>query len=85
MAGVMAEWLRGKKPVPAAEVRKLEIGSRVTVHGADRHGTHTMLECTVVQRGKAKALAYRGWSGTETMAIRDYPGKAFTVEVSGDA
>ena len=63
----------------AAEVRELPIGAKVTLHGRDRRGYSTKLECTIVKSARSKALAYRGVDGlTETKPIRDYPNKYYT-------
>ena len=73
-----------KDKLTAAEVRKLEAGTPVILHGHDRHGYSTELHCTVVQSGKAKVLAYRDTDGTrQTKPIRDYPGKYYTVGGDG--
>lgn len=63
----------------AADVRKLEVGTPVILHGRDRRGYHTELECTVVQSGKSKVLAFRDIDGTrQTKPIRDLPNKYYT-------
>ena len=63
----------------AAEVRELPIGAKVTLHGRDRRGYSTKLECTIVKSARSKALAYRDVDGlTETKPIRDYPNKYYT-------
>lgn len=63
----------------AAEVRRLEVGTPVILHGRDRRGYSTELHCTVVQSGKSKALAYRDVDGSrQTKPIRDYPNKYYT-------
>ncbi len=70
-----------KDKMTAAEVRKLPVGSIVTWHGRDRRGYSTELDCTVVQSGKTKVLAYSGWNGmTEKKPIRDLPNKYFTLK-----
>ena len=69
-----------QKKLTAAEVRALPPGSTVIWHGRDRRGYHTQLECTVVQYGKGKALAYRGAGMlTQTMPIKDIPDRYFTL------
>ena len=68
----------------AEEVRKLEVGTPVILHWRDRRGYHTELECTVVQSGKSKVLAFRDIDGTrQTKPIRDYPGKYYTKGGTG--
>ena len=63
----------------AAEVRELPIGAKVTLHGRDRRGYSTKLECAIVQSARSKTLAYRDIDGlTKTKPIRDYPNKYYT-------
>ena len=77
---VMDEWLHGKKRLTAVEVRKLPIGTKVQLHGADRHGEHTTLDCVITQSGKHRVLSYTDYYGSRmTKRIQDYPGKAYTV------
>ena len=77
---VMDEWLHGKKRLTAVEVRKLPIGTRVQLHGADRHGEHSVLDCVITQSGKHRVLSYTDYYGSRmTKRIQDYPGKAYTV------
>ena len=69
-----------QKRLTAAEVRALPPGSTVLWHGRDRRGYHTQLECTVVQYGRGKALAYRDVNMlTKTKPIRDLPNRYFTL------
>ena len=56
-----------KKHLTAEEVKKLPVGTRIDVHGRDRHGYSTVLECTIVQRGKSKKLSYSDFYGTRTL------------------
>ena len=68
----------------AAQVRKLPVGTRVDLHGFDRHGIPTWLECTVVQSYRKKVLEYRDVDGMKTTKnIRDYPNKYYTVKEQG--
>ncbi len=70
---------RAKDKLTAAEVRKLPEGTRVDLHGYDRSGTPSWLECTVIRSYKKKLLAYRNPDGTKaTKEIRDYPNKYYT-------
>lgn len=65
----------------AEEVRKLPVGSIVIWHGRDRRGYSTALDCTVVQSGKTKKLAYRDELGLQVLKpIRDIPNKYFTLK-----
>ena len=73
-----------KDKLTAAEVRRLEVGTPVILHGRDRRGYSTELHCTVVQSGKAKVLAFRDIDGTrQTKPIRDLPNKYYTKGGSG--
>ena len=64
----------------AEQVKQLPVGSKVTLHGADRFGLHTQLECTIVQSGKKKVLEYMNLDpfGIRTKAIQNYPNKYYT-------
>ena len=71
--------IQAKKRMTAAEVRALPAGTRVNLHGQDRFGVPSWLECTVVQSGKKKVLAYLDTDmSTVTKPIRDYPNKYYT-------
>ncbi len=68
-----------KKKLTAEQVRALPVGTRVVLHGQDRFGTPTQLQCTVIQSGKRKVLSYLDESFlTATRAIKDYPNKCYT-------
>jgi len=68
-----------KDKLTAAEVRQLPVGTEIIWHGRDLRGYSTELECTVVQSGRTKALAYRDTDGSiVTKRIRDIPNKYFT-------
>ena len=76
------EWIRSTdKVLTAAEVRKLPVGSKVTLMGADRRGECVWTNWTVCQYGKGKALrAYNPASGTtEVKLIKDYPNKRYII------
>ena len=75
------EWFRGMKKLSVDQVKKMELGSTVYMIGADRHGEKTTLECTVVNSGIHKVLAYRdGYGYRLTKPIRNYAGKVFAVK-----
>lgn len=75
------EWFRGMKKLSVDQVKKLESGSVVYLIGADRHGEKTTLECTVVNSGIHKVLAYRdGYGYRLTKPIRNYAGKEFAIK-----
>lgn len=56
-----------KKHLTADEVKKMPVGTRIDLHGRDRNGYSTVLECTIVQSGKSKKLAYTDYYGTRTV------------------
>ena len=70
------------KEICAAEVRQLAVGSRVEVHGHDRHGIPYIMDCEVVEkrRGAGKELRYDTYDGFERMPIKDMNGRMFKVE-----
>lgn len=66
------------------EVRVLEIGNRVNIHGEDSDGKHRVLECTVAGMPGRKFLTYRDPHGSiRRCAIKDYPGKYYTKVFGG--
>ena len=80
MAGLWG--MKGRVKVSAEYVRALPEGARVRVHGRDRFGYSTALDCWVVESGRYKKLAYTGLDGlTHTMGIggRDGEGKYYSV------
>ena len=67
------------KQLTAEQVKQMPAGSIVLLHGRDRFGIHTQLECTIVQSGKSKKLSYRNTDGLTTLRpIRNYPNKFYT-------
>ena len=75
------EWFRGMKKLSIDQVKRQELGSMVYLIGAARHGEKTTLECTVVNSGIHKVLAYRdGYGYRLTKPIRNYSGKVFAVK-----
>ena len=76
------EWIRPTdKVLTAAEVRKLPVGSMVTLMGSDRRGECIWQNWTVCQYGKGKALkTFNPVSGTnEVKLIKDYPNKRYII------
>ena len=67
-----------KDKLTAAEVRALPVESKVILHGRDRSGYSTALECTIVKSGKTKVLSWWDLDGVHTKPIRDYPNKYYT-------
>lgn len=71
--------IRQEERLTAEQVRRLPEGTRVDLHGYDRSGTPSWLECTVIRSCKKKLLAYRDTDGTKaTKEIRNYPNKYYT-------
>ena len=69
----------------AAEVRKLPVGSVVELHGYDRFGVPTTLECTVVKSVKSRIMTYHDWMGNlYKKPIKDYPNKYYTLKKRGE-
>ena len=60
-------WGKQKK-VTAAEVKAMPEGTAVVLHGRDRRGYSTELECTVVKTERSSALRY--WDRTTGMVKR---------------
>ena len=70
-----------KKEITVKELRTLPIGTMVTVHGHDKYGYPTTLECEIVQaiQGRRKELRYTDWAGDfQRMPIR--MNKKYTIE-----
>ncbi len=78
----------GGDPIPPVEraisvddVKALQIGSRVNLHGNDKDGVHRWLECTVAGLPQHKFLTYRDHGTIRRCAIKEYPNKYFTKVV----
>lgn len=73
------QWIKPTdKVLTAAEVKKLPVGTKVTVIGSDRHGEMTKGEYKVLQNGKKKVLrAECSYYYDAPMEIRDYPNKRY--------
>ena len=73
-----------EQEVTAAEIRKMPVGTKVTVHGHDKYGYPWHLPCEIVEArsGKCKELRYTTWEGFERMPIRGHKCRTFTVEVT---
>ena len=70
----------GKEVLTADQVKQLPAGSKVTLHGCDRYGMATQIECTVVQSGRKKVLEWFDKSGFQfkLKSIQNYPNKYYT-------
>ena len=49
---------RNEIKLTAPEVKNLPVNTRVAIHGRDRRGYPTELECTVIQGERSKQLEY---------------------------
>lgn len=72
---------KAEQEISAEAVRALEIGSRVNLHGNDRHGVHQWLECTVAGLPGHKFLTYRSDGLLKKCQIKEYPNKYYTKVV----
>lgn len=83
MSRFNAEWIRQtERPLTADQVKRLEIGTKVTIIGADRYGECCRTECTLAQSGKKKVLVTRDrgtWEKT-VMPIQDKPNKKYVIQ-----
>ena len=60
------DYIGNKKELTAEQVKKLPVGTAVTLHSFDRSGNHVTLNMDVVQSGKKKVLvAYDWYRGTK--------------------
>lgn len=67
--------------ISVEDVKALPIGSRVNLHGNDKHGVHQWLKCTVAGMPQKKFLTYRDQGFLKKCSIREYPGKYYTKVV----
>lgn len=67
--------------ITAEDVKALQIGSRVNLHGNDKYGIHQWIECTVAGTPQHKFLTYRDQGMLRKCPIRDYPNKYYTKVV----
>ena len=74
-------WLVGLKVLTAAEVKKLPVGTKLSLIGPDRHGEKSVEEGIIEQIGNARSRRFRvdRPEGVARRVIRDYPGKVWTV------
>ena len=78
---IIPEWLIGKNIIPAAEVRKMPVGSKVWIHKAyGKTGEHMYNVATIVKAGpRKKKLKYSNYQGlSEYMDIVDNENVAYT-------
>lgn len=78
---IQQEWLTGKNIIPAAEVRKMPVGSKVWIHKAyGKTGEHMYNVATIVKAGpRKKKLKYSNYQGlSEYMDIVDKENVAYT-------
>ena len=72
--------IKPKNALTAEQVKQLSVGATVTLHGCDRSGCNTQLECTIVQSGRKKLLRYvqKYPFEVKTKPIQNYPNKYYT-------
>ena len=78
---IIPEWLTGKNIIPAAEVKKMPIGSKVWIHKAyGKTGEHMYNVATIVKAGpRKKKLKYSNYQGlSEYVDIVDKENVAYT-------
>lgn len=78
---IIPEWLTGKNIIPAAEVKKMPVGSKVWIHKAyGKTGEHMYNVATIVKAGpRKKKLKYSNYQGlSEYMDIVDKENVAYT-------
>ena len=61
-------WNRNQKKLTAEEVKALPEGTPVVLHGRDRRGYSTELDCTVVKSQRSSVLRY--WDRSSGMVKR---------------
>ena len=75
------EWLRDYQIVSPEQIKKMPCGTKILIHGADRHGEHTILETIITQFGKHKMLRSYDYGGERVMRpIKALAGKEYTLE-----
>ena len=77
-------WLVGLKVLTAAEVKKLPVGTKLSLIGPDRYGNKSFEEGIVLQWGKIKKFRVDELSGFSHINIRDYPGKVWAIREGTD-
>lgn len=78
---IIPEWLTGKNIIPAAEVKKMPVGSKVWIHKAyGKTGEHMYNVATIVKAGpRKKKLKYSNYQGlSEYVDIVDKENVAYT-------
>ena len=79
---------KNEMKISAEEVRKLPAGVTVTVHGRDRHGYSTELECEVVHTtsGKSRQLRYfdPGAKMVKRMPVKNLDGIVHYYTIAAD-
>lgn len=76
------EWLAGKTVLTAADVKKMEPGSKVWIHQCyGRRGEHVWVKATVVQYGDRKKLKCCDHNGMPVIRdIKTAPNIAYTAD-----
>lgn len=77
---ILSEWLAGYTQVTPEQVKNMDAGSSVVIHGADRYGQHYTIDAKVVYCGKRKVLAYWDAQGHRlTLPIQKDERRAYTL------
>ena len=76
----LMEWIRpDEKVLTAKEVKKLPVGTKVIIIGADRHGECYRQECAVAPSYKTKVLRSMSLDNHDFIPIRDNPSKRYVL------
>lgn len=80
---IPSEWIhRTEREITVDQVKRLEIGTRVTIISADRYGECQRTHCTLAQSGKKKVLVYRDnatWEKT-VLPIQNKPNRRYVIQ-----
>lgn len=83
MGSFVSEWIgRNERVMTADQVKRMDIGTRVTIISADRYGECQRLECTLAQSGLKKVLVTQDKTTWEKMVmpIKDHPNKRYVIQ-----
>lgn len=72
----------GLKVLTAAEVKKLPVGTKLSLIGPDKYGMKNVEEGIIEQLGNARSKRFRvdRPDGIVRKMIRDYPGKIWAIK-----
>lgn len=76
------DYIGNKKELTAEQVRRLPVGTKVTIHSFDRYGAHTWTDTTVAKSGNKKILIASDYYGNKIIkTIRKETGRFCYTEV----